>query len=249
MVRIYLTGRVAIEGDRFVDGSALPGSLGRVLLAALSVSRGPVSRGRLAEILWHEEPAQYERSLSPLLSKLRTSLQEAGADRDMLASTSGSVELRRTSDLWIDVEAATSALDQAEGALRRGEPKKAWPQAAVATSILRRPFLEGIDLSWVLEERRTLEEKLIRAYEVAADVWLALDDPSQAVVATRQLVAADRFRESSHARLIRAHLTAGNRAAALLAYGDCERILRNQLGVEPSSLVQVAYEEALATQA
>lgn len=162
-----------------------------------------------------------------------------------MISGSGSVELRRTADRWIDVVAATYALDQAEGALRRGEPGMAWPRAAVATSILRRSFLEGVDLDWVVDQRRVLHERLIRAYEAAADVWLAVDDPSQAVVATRQLLAADPFKETSHARLFRAHLATGNWAEALLAFRDCEKILAKELGVEPSPLVQAAFEEAL----
>lgn len=210
LVRIYLTGRVVIEGAGIVDQADLPGPRGRVLLAVLASSRGPVSRGLLAEILWDANPPEfYERSLNPLLSRLRGALEGAGAGRERLLSSSGSVELRRTADLWIDVEAAISALDMAEGALRRENPGTAWPQAAVATSILRRPFLEGVDLNWVVEQRRTLGEMLVRAYEVAADVWLALGDSSQAVVAARQLLAADPLRETSHVRLIRAHAAAG----------------------------------------
>ena len=77
------------------------------------------------------------------------------------------------------------------------------------------------------------------------EVWLRLGDVGQLVVAARQLVAADPFRETSHERLIRAHLMAGNRAQALRAFAECERILRDGLGVEPSALVQRAYEEAL----
>lgn len=240
---------MAIEGEQVVGDARLPGPLGRVLLAVLAVHRGPVSRHRIADLLWEgEPPPSYDRSLNPLLSKLRSALVEAGADRDLLASSSGAVELRRVADLWIDVEEATSALDHAEGALRRQEPREAWPPAAVATSIFRRPFLEGIDLGWVEEQRRVLHARLVRAFEATVDVWLALDDPAQAVVAAEQLLAVDPFRETSHARLIQAHLAQGNRAEALRAFGECERILRTELGVEPSAPVQAIYERALGTE-
>ncbi|MFP3914371.1 MAG: BTAD domain-containing putative transcriptional regulator [Actinomycetota bacterium] len=246
MIRIYLTGRMVIEGSAVVDEPDLPGSQGRVLLAALASSRGPVSRARLADILWEgDAPAGADRSLNPLLSKLRRALMAAGCDRGVLSSGSGAVELRRSADLWIDTEEATAALDGAEGALRREDPHGAWPRAAVATSILRRPFLEGVELAWVQQRRRLLHERHIRALEVACEVWIRLDDPGQAVVAARQLVEADPFRETSHARLIRAHRLAGNRAEALLAFSECARLLRDELGVEPSSPVQEAYEEAL----
>ena len=247
LIRIYLAGRMAIEGTELVDESDLPGPLGRVLLASLALSRGPVSRVRLASIMWDGElPDQYERSLNPLLSKLRRRLVAAGGDNDLLVSGGGAVELRRTATVWIDIEEATRALDAAEGALRRDHPREAWPHAAVATSIFRRPFLEGIDLTWAGEQRRSLQGRLLRAHEVTVDVWMLLGDMAQAAVAGRQLVEADPFRETSHERLIRIHTPAGNRAAALLAFTDCERVLRDELGVEPSPLVQRAYEEALA---
>lgn len=74
---------------------------------------------------------------------------------------------------------------------------------------------------------------------------MALGDADQSVVAARRLLVADRYRETSHEKLIRAHLVAGNRAEALRAFGDCARLMREELGVEPSAPVQAAYEEAL----
>lgn len=246
MIRIYLAGRVAFEDATLVDESRFPGPLGRTLLAALALSRGPVSRSRLADILWDGEPPDaYDSSLNPLVSKLRRLVGDAGGERDLIVVSRGAVELRRLSEVWIDVEDAMTSLDAAEGAIRRGRPDEAWPKAAVATSVFRRPFLEGVDLVWVSEQRRHLRELFIRAMEVATDVWLQLEDPTQAVVAAGQLLEADRFRETSHERLIRAHTLGGNRAAALRAYTDCEELLRTQLGVEPSARVQSAYEDAL----
>jgi DNA-binding SARP family transcriptional activator len=249
LIRIYLAGRMAIEGTQLVDEGDLPGPMGRVLLAALALGRGPVSRARLASILWDgEAPDQFDRSLNPLLSKLRRGLTSAGGEGDLLVSGGGAVELRRTSRVWIDIEEARRALDAAEGALRRDRPREAWPRAAVATSVFRRPFLEGIDLTWVAEQRRSLNSQLLRAHAVTVDVWMRLGDLGQAAVAAAQLVEVDPFLETSHERLIRIHTMAGNRAAALLAFAECERVLRDQLGVEPSGLVQRAYEDALALQ-
>lgn len=235
-----------MEGSKLVDERDLPGPSGRVLLAALAFARGPVARSRLASILWDGEvPEGYDRSLNPLLSKLRSAVERAGADRTLLVSASGSIELRRTASVWVDVDAATTAVDAAEGSLRRGEPREAWTRAAVATSILNRPFLEGVDLTWVEARRREIHALRLRALEAAAHVWMQLDDPRQAVVAATRLVEADPLRETSYADLIRAHLYAGNRAEALRAFGECEQMLLDRLGVEPSAIVQNAYEEAL----
>lgn len=248
MIRIYLAGRVALEGSTLVDEHRFPGPLGRALFAFLSLHRGPVARAKIADALWDGDPPDvYDTSLNPLISKLRRLLRDAGAEPSLLSATGGAVELRRLASVRIDIEEALTALDAAEGAMRRGAPEQAWPKAAVATSVLRRTFLEGIDLFWAEEQRRLMRDRFIRGLEVAADVWLVREDSTQAVVAAGQLVDADRLRETSHERLIRAHLLAGNRAGALRAYTECEDLLRDELGVEPSPLVQRAYEAALTT--
>ena len=248
LIRIYLTGRMAIEGSAIVDEADLPGSQGRILLAVLALGRGPISRTGIANILWDgDPPAAFDRSLNPLLSKLRAAMIDVGAHRDQIVAATGTVELRRGPGLRVDVEEATRALDAAEGRLRRGEYSRAWTQAAVATSIFGRGFLEGIESRWVEDQRRNLAAQSVRAYEVVTDVWLGLGDASQAVVSAERLVAADPFRETSHTRLIRAHLAGGNRARALQAFAECERLLREELGVAPSAAVQAAYEAALSS--
>ena len=48
-------------------------------------------------------------------------------------------------EIWVDLETAHRSLDRAEGALRHGRDVDAARDATVASSILRRGFLTGID--------------------------------------------------------------------------------------------------------
>lgn len=245
LTRIYVSGRVRVEHERIVDEAHLPGSQGRLLLAVLASTPGPVSRARLGALIWSPDDAHdRERSLRPLLSKLRTALAASGND-ELLIAGSGAVELRRGSDTWIDVEHAVGRLDAAEGAARKEKYRNAWVEAAVATSILRRPFLPGLDNEWADERRRLHADLLVRAYAVIVDVWLALGDPDQAVAAATRLVAVDPYRETSYERLIRAHVAAGNNARAVQAFAELETRLRDELGLVPSPAAQRAYETAL----
>lgn len=247
MLRIYLTGRMAIEGSALVDESDLPGPQGRLVLAVLALARSPVARGDLASIVWAgDPPSNWDATLTPILSKLRAALVRAGGERGLVASSSGAVELRRTGGVWVDLEHATNRLDAAEGFLRRGEWARAWPAAAVATAVFRRPLLAGVEVPWAVEWRRACRTRLVRALEVTVDVWMATGDPGQAVTAARQLVAADPFRETGYERLMRAHMAEGNRAEALRVFAACDRLLVAELGVEPSRRLQEVYEQVLA---
>ena len=74
MARIYLTGRLAIEGPKgIVDEGELPGVQGRVALASLVMARGPISRVSLANTVWGETslPAGWDKALNSIISKLR----------------------------------------------------------------------------------------------------------------------------------------------------------------------------------
>jgi len=138
------------------------------------------------------------------------------------------------SDAWVDVEAARAALDEAEGALRRGRPREAWGSANVAVTVARRGFLPGESGTWVEERRRSLERLLVRALDAYAAVSLATDQPALAVDAAEQAVRLDPMREPSWRALMQAHAALGSRAEAITAFHRLRGILHEDLGVDPS---------------
>ena len=82
-----------------------------------------------------------------------------------LGASFGHYRLSLPPDVWIDVEAATRAIDRAESALRGNEPQEAWGWAHVAHQISRRPFLMGEEGPWVTLKRSELRDVLVRAHE------------------------------------------------------------------------------------
>ena len=243
MARIYLTGRMVIEGPRgFVDETELPGVQGRVALAVLALARGPVSRDLLAEAVWEgkELPAGWDKALNPIISKLRAALSRTGIDgKGTLASGTGAIELRRQGDLEIDVEQCLTAVDASKGALRRGDISTAWANAALGSSIARRPFLAGVYGDWVLDKRQLLGELHYRSLEVLADVWIERGELRQAAGVAESMVSLDRLRERGHRRLIEVSGLAGDAAAAQRAFVRCQEALA-ELGVEPSEQTATA---------
>ena len=116
-VRIYLTGRLSIEADGkvVIEERQFRGKQGRLLFTYLVWGRSrPVSKEELAAVLWPEDlsPA-WESGLSSLTSRLGSLLSsEAMREHGLSLSRGlGQYQVRLPSDVWIDVEAATSALD------------------------------------------------------------------------------------------------------------------------------------------
>jgi len=247
MARIYLTGRLAIEGPKgIVDEGELPGVQGRVALASLVMARGPISRVSLANTVWGETslPAGWDKALNSIISKLRAALACSGVDgRAALVSGSGAFELRRLGDLEVDVEQCTTAVDAAEGALRHEDIPTAWANAAIGTSIARRPFLAGVYSDRVVAKREAIVDLHYRALDVLAGVWDARGEVGQAVSAAEELTRVDRLRERGYRRLIELHGAAGDAASAQRVFVRCREEL-GALGVEPSARTMAAVQAA-----
>ena len=247
-LRIYLTDRVLVEdGDEILlDESRLMGRQGRLTFAYLAYERlRAVSRDELAEELWPGKvPPSWERSLSALISKLRALLL-AGLPEVALETSYGHYRLSLPADAWVDVEAATEAIDRAESALRQDKPQETLGWAHVAHRISRRPFLIGEEGPWVTLKRSGLRDVLVRAHECLGEPSIWPKEPEYAVRHAREAVALEPFRETSYQLLMRAHAAVGNRAEALRVYERCRCLLSEELGVSPSAQTEAVYLDIL----
>jgi DNA-binding SARP family transcriptional activator len=240
---VYLTGRVSIEGEGgLLDQAAFPGRQGRLVFGYLALQRRPVPRDELATLLWGDTPpASWEVALSAVMSKLRGVLRQAGLGAHALDAALGCYELRLPAGTWVDVEAASGVLHEAESLLRAGQSSAAWVAANVAYHITRRPFLPGDEGLWVEQQRGHLLTLRARATECFAEASLLKGEPELAVAAAEELVGYEPFRESAHQLLMRALVATGNRAEALRAFERCRQLLAEELGTDPSPETQALH--------
>lgn len=238
MAHLFLTGGLRVEGPAgSITDADLPGVQGRVALAALVVERRALTRDELAELVWDGRlPPKWEGALSTIISKIRSLLNRTGLDgKQMVTTIGGTYALALPADTWVDLEDAVQRLDRAEGALRRGDTRIATTEGTVASGVLRRSFLAGCDLEWVLAQRRHQDDLLHRCLIVLAQAWIERGDPGLAATIAASAVALDPVREVGHRLLIAAELARDDRGAAQRAYDRCKRILDDDLGVSPSS--------------
>lgn len=241
--RIQLCGRLIarLDGRRVED--ELPGAKGRALFAYLVLHRHhPTNRDDLLMAVYGDDasPDQHP-SLSVLLSKLRAAI---GPDR---LEGRSEIELLLPSDSFIDVEAAREALHRAESHVAAGDWAEAWGPAGVAYHVARRPLFQGEDLPWLEDWRRLLDDIHIRGLECFAEARLGLGGAalSQAENCARRLIEIAPYRETGHRILMEALETRGNFAEALRAFDRLRVLLHDELGVEPSPVVQQVHQRLL----
>jgi len=231
-VRIQLCGRLALElGGRRIDQD-LPGRQGRLLFVFLVVHRlRPVRRDELIDALWPRmPPAAADTALRALISKLRRLLP------NML---DGRAELRLSlpPDAFIDLEDAREAIHRAESALAQGQWHRAWGASLSPLFTARRGFLPDEDAEWIRDTRQELEELYLRALECYAQACLGVGGTELAGAerSARELTRLAPYRESGYRHLMRALVRSGNTAEALRVYERLRTLLREELGIVPST--------------
>jgi DNA-binding SARP family transcriptional activator len=214
------------------------GRQGRMLLAFLVLNRSrPVPRDRLVDALWAVDAVPpSDSALSPVLSRLRRALNPAEID-----SRAG-VVLRLPEPVWVDVEAAESALVRARAS---DQPAERLRDARQAADLLEPGLLPGHDAEWLRQSRDAVERVRVEALELAAVAARAVD-PALAEELARRAVAASPFRESAWVALIETLRARGNLAEALQAYEEIRLRLRDELGTVPGTELLAVHRRLLA---
>jgi DNA-binding SARP family transcriptional activator len=248
--RIQLCGRLAIErGSVVVGEDAFPARQGRRLWAFLVLHRRqPMGRGDVAAAVWGDAmPDAWDDALSVLVSRLRRSLRPITGLclEPAIKGGEGRYQLALPPDSIIDLERAMAALHRAEGLLRQAAWGAVVAEAQVTLEIAARGFLSGEGGEWVEGQRRLLAEARVHALECTVAAELARGHTALAERQAEQLVALAPLREAGHRLLMEALVAGGNSGQAVLAFRRCQRLLREQVGVDPSVEMERLYRQLM----
>ncbi|MFK0019849.1 BTAD domain-containing putative transcriptional regulator [Streptomyces sp. NPDC090798] len=194
---------------------------GQRLLAFVALRRR-VSRTVLAGTLWPEVTEDHARG------SLRTTLWKLPRGRQPLIRCCGD-SLVTADTLDIDVHVFTeTALSVVQGC---GPP----PTTRLPQGLLRgEDLLQGWGEEWVLLERERLRQLRLHALDVLAETFVQVGKPALALEAAWASVRTEPLRESAHRAAVSAHLAEGNLIEAVRHYRSFQRLLWEELGVEPS---------------
>lgn len=205
----------------------LPGRKAAALLAYLALHADrPVSRDRLAQVLWgSKDHAAARANLRQTLTALRKALPE-----ECLTAFSVDGETLTAHGAALDVDAtALRALEDGGGESAIDDP----------VAVYRGEFLEGIRIcepafdEWLREARDDLHRCAVRVLsrELAR---LEADGASEnAIDAAKRLLSLEPHDESVHRALMSLYAETGRNGLALAQYEACRDHLQRELGVPP----------------
>ncbi len=233
MLEFRILGSFEVVDD---EGSvALGGPKQQALLAALLLHRGEViSSDRLIDELWGgRPPATAVKTLRVYVSNLRKALG------DGFLVTRGHGYLLTPKPDQVDVDRFERLAAEGRVALERGDARAARERLGAALALWRGSALADFSYEpFAGPEIARLEGARLSALEDRIDADLALGSDGALVAELEGLVAANPLQERLRGQLMRALYRAGRQADALTVYRQTRELLREELGLEPSRMLQ-----------
>ncbi len=96
------------------------------------------------------------------------------------------------------------------------------------------PDCQQLD-AWLAEQRSARRARVRRSLEQRIETLEAAGDSAGALPLALRLLQAEPLSEDAHRRVMRLHYLRGDRAAAMLAFDQCEHVLKHEVGARPSA--------------
>ncbi len=229
VVRAFGPLRLEVDGDG-LGPTDLGGRKPKLILEILLLADGrPVSRDRLADLLWDEDrPRNVPGTIDTYVSVLRRTL---GRHRDLLVTEREAYRLAR-SELLVDLDRFDLL---AERAATRPNGRERRATLEDALSLAHGEVLEDEPYAdWLHETREHYRRRVLDLRVEAGLAALVAGDGTAAVAHAEQVLDGDRLEERAHRLAMLGHHLGGVRSGALRAYERCREVLAEELGADPS---------------
>ena len=246
-IRTFGALQVVREGQAVTESDWHTRQARQLLKILITERPRPVSTDRLIEILWPKSaPNAAATTLRSAINALRNVLEPDRPNRApsrYIITRNPGYAFHRHPDIWLDVEAFETELDQAHR-LPVGSERRARLEAAIELYkddyLISDPYAD-----WAREERDRLRERYFNALMELSELQAAEGGYAAAISACRLILARDEVRENAYQLLMRFQAESGDSASALLTYERCRTILAEELGADPSPLTQQLHRRIL----
>ncbi|MFQ5855302.1 MAG: tetratricopeptide repeat protein [Anaerolineae bacterium] len=265
-LRIYTLGPFRVHrSDSPIPDPAWKTQKNKALLKILlTYRRRALTKEQLMEWLWpHLDPDAAGRNLRVAVSQLRRALEPdlpRGSQSSFILTTDAGYAWNTKADYWLDAEEferlAASRWQRADSRWQVADSSanqdaishqpSAISHMQSAISLYQGDYLEEDRYAdWATAERERLRELYFALLTRLAEAYARQGRYQRAVASCREVLAADRCRESVWCQLMLYHHHAGDQALALRAYEECRHALAEELAVEPLPETIALYEQVL----
>jgi DNA-binding SARP family transcriptional activator len=225
---------VFLQDRRIADLEPLP----RQIIFFLA-DRKQVERDVLLEALWPGVPLS--RQVSSLYTAAHAIRRSLG--KDAIAIEGSLYSLRSSESIRYDAADFERAAAVAVG-MPPGDPRRFFALTE-AVNAYSGPYLPEFTTDWVIENRRTLERRLLHLLTLHSEEALVHGEPLRAVESVRLALTIEPLRDDLNLRYIELLGRLQRRSEAVAHYQRYRRMLSEELGLDPPPAVREAYDRLI----
>ncbi len=241
MFRIHLFGEFSIQD---AQGNPLKLTIrkAQLLLSHLLLNPGQLKpRERLVDLFWPDSAEdKAERSLNQTLYVIRNLLEPKGTPKGTyIVTKQRAVQFNLDSDVWVDIH-------EFENLIKAGDYQSSEQKVTVlkqALSLYKGDLIEGSYDDWCMEARESFRTLYLNALKSLIEHYIEEKNYSAALEWATLSLAKDPYQEETHRQLMFLYNANGDRAAALLQYQELEKMLSEELDIEPLPETIALHEE------
>ena len=114
-----------------------------------------------------------------------------------------------------------------------------------AMELLKGPYMADLDSEWAVYDRIKYQETQQNLMLELADLYLANDQARACLNMAKLALKVDPLAESAHRLIIQAYATLHDPAGMTLQYRQYQQILKQELGLQPSTEIRALYDQLL----
>jgi DNA-binding SARP family transcriptional activator len=205
----------------------------RSLIAYLALYRKKeIPRQRLAFLFWPDSnDKQAQTNLRQLLFHLKTIFP---AIENYLSIGSKALHWKEKAPVYFDINEFQYELENARIAREMGDYAKERKYLEDAENLFHENLFPGCYDDWIEQERDKFRNQGIGMLSRLCDLCEIQGDYSAGLEYGKKLRELDEYNEEIYQRLMRLYALNRDRNGALRIYHQCEKILAEELGLEPS---------------
>lgn len=212
----------------------------------LTYRQAPLDRDQIIEYLWPElDPASAQRNFKVTLNTLYTVLEPervAGSESAYIVREGTTYGLRPGADLWLDVQAFQTAVQQAEMMLP-SQPELGMLQLQHALQLYQGEYLpEARYETWAAAEREHLAVLFLRTADRLSEYYLQQGRFEEAIGLCQRILSVDNCWERAYRQLMLAFDHLGDHGQVARTYHRCLHTLKEELDVQPAPETEILYE-------
>jgi two-component SAPR family response regulator len=246
-VRLYALGEFeAFIGDQRVPSARWRGQKSIHFLSFLALRLGEfVSREVLVDHFWPDAGERGFRNLSQMLVVIRKALHPPDWPESFhyIAREGSTLGIDPNVFCWHDVVELQACLERASELPGHDSAQ----ELSRAFELYRGPYLASCYMDWAVEFRRNLELKLLEAGLRLSELRLSQERHAEAAEVAETVLGLDPVCQLAYQRVMQAYIGMGRPEEAVRRFDRYEKVLKNELELEPSTdLIRVYHQAKMA---